>query len=340
MLSSSCGGRKNYVDSKYETISINVNDLMAIDIRNNIEYNIKEIQLELTDNSLLSLIEQVEIYDDKIFIYDKGRLIVFDMDGVFSHEIGKKGGGPGEYTNINSFFIKENNVFAYDENLQKLFIYNIDGSFITSKKTIENISAMYPVNSKKFIGRKIYQGDRVTTPTLVILDENLELIDNISNRFLTSGIQIFDHCYSFNGNILYWEFLNDTIFSVEGTDIIPRYYVDFDEFKIPKREGKEISEIIEYINSNDSKFASGIRHIQEDISDIRFIFGFKENINYVKYNKQTKEISLCYFYDSKETLEVQYFMKYSNGKIILSIHDPKDVEGNPKLLFIDEKKLW
>jgi hypothetical protein len=255
--------------------------------------------------------------------------------------IGNKGQGPEEYTSISSFFVKENNVILYDGELQKMFIYNFDGTFVTSKKTDNNISSIYPINNKNFIGKQKYQGDKIQTPSLTIIDENLDHIYTINNRFLTSGIGVYDYCYFFDDNILYWEFLNDTIFSVEGGYIMPRYYVDFHKYKIPKaeRKNREFYYIVEYINST-PKLAFGIRYIQEDQFHIRFIFSFDENINYVRYNKQTKEVLLVYFYDSEKKLDVQYFMKYNDGKIFLSVYDIDDADSNPKLVIIDENTLF
>ena len=84
-------------------------------------------------------------------------------------------------------------------------------------------------------------------------------------------------------------------------EVVPAYYVDFQKYKVPaiKKKNKDITEIIEHLNSTDAKYATGLRYIQEDASDIRFIFSFDEKVNYVRYDKQKKKVSSCYFYDSK-----------------------------------------
>lgn len=91
----------------FETIAIDIEAAKAIDIRNNTQCEITEIELELTDNSLLTEIEQIEIINNKIYVYDKHRLLVFNTQGNFLHSIGKRGSGPGEYTSVDSFFLKK-----------------------------------------------------------------------------------------------------------------------------------------------------------------------------------------------------------------------------------------
>lgn len=333
--------KEKYSYSECETITLNLHNSKAIDIRDSAKYYIRKIPLELNDNSLLTYIDQIEIEGNNIYVYDKHRLIGFDMNGIFLKVIGEKGLGLGEYTNINSFFLKENNIYVYDDNIQTLFTYDKDGTFIVSKKIKEPMYSIYAINDNRYIGRKKYQGSKTKVPTMAILNENLNLISDIKNRYLTSGISVFDYCYSFDNSVLYWEFLNDTIYSVKKSEITPIYYIDFQDFKIPliEKRNKEIPEIIEYLNSTDSKHATGIRYIQEDVYDIRFIFSFDKKINYARYNKQTKKISSYYFYDSKNIFEIQYFMKYNDGKIILSVYNSDDEESNPILFFIDETKI-
>lgn len=69
---------------------------------------LKIIPLEVTDQSIFSKIEKIEKYDNRYFILDKNqsrRIYVFDDNGKFLQNIGKLGGGPGEYPEIQDFTI-------------------------------------------------------------------------------------------------------------------------------------------------------------------------------------------------------------------------------------------
>lgn len=327
-------------DCKLESINIDFTQSKRIDI--NDRTKIQEIPLEVTDRSLLTHIEQVRIKNNEIFIYDAHRVIVFDMKGRFLHQVGHKGQGPGEYTNINSFFFAEDKISLFDNDIGALFNYDEKNVFVSSSKTEERMASIYPIGDGRYIGKKSYQGDALQVASLAVLDSDLRLLFNIDNRNLQSGIGVFDYCCAYDNNVLYWEFLNDTIYTLKSKSIVPRFYVDFGEYKIPlqHQKNKTIPEILEYIGTVESDIAIGVRYIHEDLANIRFIFTFDAGIYYVRYNKQTKSTSLCNFYDPAGYQELEYFMSYNEGKIMLSIPCMDDSEGNPKLLLIDEAEVF
>jgi hypothetical protein len=333
-----CKEKKSITNvGKYETITVNLKNMKDIDVSD--RSRVKEIALEVTDNSLLTYIEQIEIKNNKLFIYDAHRVIVFDTEGHFLYDINHRGNGPGEYTNINSFFFEEDKICLYDNNLQILFVYDINNIFVESKKTTEMMASIYPIGNETYIGKKKYQGDNAQIPVLAVLDKDLKLSFDINNKYLTSGVGVYDYCYSYENNILYWEFLNDIIYTIKEAELVPKYYIDFQEFKIPEIEKKDktIGEIINYINTSTSNYATGVRYVHEDSSNVRFIFMLDEGIYYAKYDKQTKETLLYHFYDSTKSQILDYFMKYNDGQIIISANSSEDIDSNPKLLFINEE---
>ncbi len=74
--------KKKNESNMYETISINVEAAIPVDIKDSLHYNIKEISLELTDNSLLTYIEELQITNNEIIVYDKHRLMAFDIFSI------------------------------------------------------------------------------------------------------------------------------------------------------------------------------------------------------------------------------------------------------------------
>lgn len=333
--------RENSAVGEYETIQVNFDDLKRVDVGTLPGDAVLKVDLQTTDNSLLTYIEQMEIEDGRIFLYDKSRVLAFDTDGSFLFGVGRRGHGPGEYTKVNSFFIEDGKVCLYDDNMQALLIYDTNGNFIEKKDTEVSLSSLYPQSATRFVGKRNYRGDKTATPTLAVLDRDLKQVAQTDNRFLASGVGTFDYCSSYDGNTLYWEFLNDTIFSLKESGLYPRYFVDFGEYAIPKAvraNNASIGDIIEYVNSATSKLAMGIRYVQEDGAAVRFIFGLGEELNYGRYDKRTKQMSAIYFYDSRGRFAPQYFMKYHDGQIILSASDPES-DSNPFLLFVEEDKL-
>ena len=72
-------------------------------------------------------------------------VLVFDNKGKFIRRIGKKGNGPGEYSQFFSVhYIDENNIVIHSTDSRKMLIYNINGELISEQNTktpaiIENI---------------------------------------------------------------------------------------------------------------------------------------------------------------------------------------------------------
>lgn len=115
--------------------------------------NPKSIILETNEKSLIGMIEQIHIDKHRIVIFDNSKnlkVLVFNLDGTFSHQIGKLGRGPGEYTGISDFTIdeKKDEIYLLDSEDDKVKKYNLNtGKYINS----------IPINSKRASGHIQYK---------------------------------------------------------------------------------------------------------------------------------------------------------------------------------------
>lgn len=85
---------------------------------------------ELTDKSMFSYVNKLEVYDSLIYILDTNSaksLFVYNMNGQFLRQIGSIGQGPGEYWNISDFSIdkKRENIYLFDCDKQEINAYDI-----------------------------------------------------------------------------------------------------------------------------------------------------------------------------------------------------------------------
>lgn len=70
--------------------------------------SMKIIPLETNENSLIARINKIEIYNNWIFVIDNFKanaLHIFDKEGNYIKQIGRKGSGPGEYKQLSTFTI-------------------------------------------------------------------------------------------------------------------------------------------------------------------------------------------------------------------------------------------
>jgi hypothetical protein len=337
----SCSG-KNKV-TEIQPIIINFENCKMVDISDSLR--VKIVPLEINSEALLSQIEILDFLNDKVYILSHNKVVVFDKNGKFLTVIGTMGAGPGEYKNLSGFYIKNETIFLVDEGFQKVFAYDENGKYLYSTSILQEtgkISVVYPIEDGLFIAKNGYFGNNTQIPSICVLNEQYKKIRDIENRYLSDGTIMPDNFYPFQDHILYWEFFNDTIFSiVNQKELTPKYIVDFQEYAIPaevKQSGNVLDILHYYISSpQDSKLSSLIKYIHEDASYIRFVFMQKEQIvNYVKYDKKLQQARLYRIIDSCNKLSPTLFMQYRDETIIIAANII-DSEDNPVLVFINEK---
>ena len=113
--------------------------------------NLSFIQLETNAESLLSFIDKVEIYKDRIYVFGHGAIGVrkvccFDLQGKFLFNIDRRGNGPEEYLSLTDFVIdKKTQCLWLVDHAKKMLKFDLDGNFIEQYSTdffINNISLM------------------------------------------------------------------------------------------------------------------------------------------------------------------------------------------------------
>lgn len=105
---SSCKNNNNAdKESILNTIKINSNKLQEEGYLSSLVKDFQIVPLETNDSSLILDIRKVMCYKDYIYILDKStfRLLLFENNGKFIKQIGKRGQGPGEYLELLDFTI-------------------------------------------------------------------------------------------------------------------------------------------------------------------------------------------------------------------------------------------
>ena len=86
------------------------------------------IQLETSDECLISDINKLIAINNKYYIFDRVEdvIFIFSKDGKFLNKISEKGRGPGQYISIACFDVnpKTNEINILDLNTKKMFIYD------------------------------------------------------------------------------------------------------------------------------------------------------------------------------------------------------------------------
>ena len=138
----SCNKKENPV---FFSISVNTNENSSLPL-SEITEKIEVIELEVTDESLISRVLDVLDTDDYYIIRETTSVMLFDKKGKFFRKIGSIGQGPGEYVNIIDIAVdnKKEKIFICT-NTSKIICYDINGKFLKETpngyyKSLKNIT--------------------------------------------------------------------------------------------------------------------------------------------------------------------------------------------------------
>lgn len=96
------------------------------------------VRLETTPASLIANVNGVSLFDGYIYVFDKNqnRLLVFDDDGRFLQDVGKKGRGVGEYLGLSGFYINaiDSTINLVDPSAKAVHVYDLSAGYLRSVK--------------------------------------------------------------------------------------------------------------------------------------------------------------------------------------------------------------
>lgn len=223
------------------------------------------VPLEMTDESVLSDITEMQVTDHNIWI-DHGRefyIYRFSRTGKFLNRIGSIGQGPGEYVNYLTFLVDEDKkeVYIFSTN-NGVLVYDFEGGF---KKQISDFQTMvgmfssiykqYILNDHKFFAIQnfgLYRSvDKDSLWSFVSLDDNFQkkrlfknpvhvgkeeqIIANRANmdRMVNYWMEYLTSVDIYNGQLTLKYPDTDTIYCYDDAtnQLLPQYVIFTDEEK-------------------------------------------------------------------------------------------------------------
>ncbi len=204
--------------------------------------------IPLSNEILFGGLVSIELTDSLIFItpINEG-LLVYDLNGNYRRQIGKRGRGPGEYRSATKFTLDKKNEIVYVLELTKnrLLKYSYRAKFlgITNLKTEGQsfFSEIIFSNNNLFLFEGINQGygkyDWVVWDTLGnILSEKFNSIEKFPSYNYCCG----NKQEAFNNTFYYWNQINDTIFEIKEDKYEPAFLFAQGDFRFPKKKIKAV----------------------------------------------------------------------------------------------------
>ena len=212
--------------------------------------NIHMIQLEATEESLISDIKRVVDVDGKVYVLTRtNEIYCFDRaTGKYIRTIGRLGEGPGEYVSAMDICYdeKEKCICVVDYYKSAIHNYSLDGRFLGDRK--------FDSDTAEGVGKAVYVDCAPDGNMLVSLRMSPEKAyrDHVYMMVrpdgTSTGVDVFSPVKSEIGNIevsrhpiaksedglRFFKFMNDTIFTLSGDEVVPFCKLNLGRKMIPK----------------------------------------------------------------------------------------------------------
>jgi hypothetical protein len=173
--------------------------------------------IPLDDSIPIESIYSMRINKRGIFLSTKNPGILhLDFNGKYVCIIAHKGRGPGEYHYGMNFTVDEKNEMVFVVDRQKIKLYSLNGNFVRDISTKEFIygtaGGIEIFNSRIFLADYGTYGDFKFN--WIVLDTLGNLIAKKYNTIQPLGSMISGRTYNFKNKLFYYNYLNDTIFTI------------------------------------------------------------------------------------------------------------------------------
>lgn len=316
---------------------------------------VKEVQyisLEETDASLIGDIAKIIVTNDRFLIQDdfSEKIFIYSKSGKHLFTLNRKGGGPGEYENLNQIgYDFEKNQIVVTSN-SKILWFDEDGNFVRELRSIFAGAQGFQVLEDSWLAffMAYTHLDQSQDPhNLCILDENGRLIrrhlplENVKTKNTISLFNFFDH--QRNTGLLSQQYSNDLI-SVQKAGTYVRYRLDFGENNLPVDFAQKYlsdgalnyQQIFEEEKENKWAHLKGISAL-ETSEFLNFSYAYEGKYVFGIYNKITSKMqqydaSIANDIGGLETLynyttSDDYFVSLTyHGDLIASVDEKRVIE--------------
>jgi hypothetical protein len=291
--------------------------------------NRKIVRLETTDESLISQINRLIVFDGKYYIFDhQGKSVfVFDELGKFIAKIKQIGKGPGEYLQITDFTIdtKNKQIILLCDIPNCLMYFDLDCKFLKQEKR-ENYDHYISANQNS-----LFFGSFLTNNGHYIKIRN----GNKYSEFLPIEKHVITKdFYSSHPNIIrsnsvfFFKVYDNTVYELDSDNIIAKYKMDFGTKAVDKSfiEKNDMETII--MTTCDNDWICRINDFRE--CDNYLTFGFWPFTRIVIYDKKKKtSIIFSQLYDSEIGLYLNDMIGHDgDGSDMIFIVNPRLFKNN------------
>lgn len=252
------------------------------------------IPLETNDTCLIGEVSKLEFYKDEILILDKiysDRLFVFNKEGKYLRDIGRRGAGPDEYMQINDFSIdKKNNIIYVLCDKKKVFFYSLSGQYM-GRTDVDFFADAMEYKDNRFY----FLCDRMNRGNLIVTDMKGTIkYEDFPNEQMGDNLLMLIHPFlQRDSTLLYTRYLDNNIYEIHLDTSKVAYKVNFGKDEIAFDDLKDIPH--QKVKDKLAHSRGKIKYLIENKDYMQMLF-FDNNIPCIAvYNKRNRTNSVHFF---------------------------------------------
>lgn len=319
----SCGSKSEYPATSLSIDLNNHDDTQWSDVFDKVEV----IPLELTSESMISLIDGFLVHGGQYFLMDRSTYTIykFDSKGNYISKLDKMGSGPSEYHPIADI-----NINPYSGNLE--FISQ-DGIFYTYTENFEFIdSFVFPdlLNASKF---KIFSEDIILVYSAhhPNNDNNIMLYSRSINDYIktmrierplfeSKGVNILSSpIITTSDGFLYCQQFTNSVYNITTEGLELKFTWDFGDYHFEPgdlREDDPFEKFMDQMMYNIEHGFSSLYNYSENKDIIFAQFHLNNKLGTLVYHKNSKEYQI--YYDSNTGVSSKGLILLDDGFVAYS----------------------
>lgn len=288
------------------------------------------IPLETIEGNEIGQISRILCHEGKYIVADRltNRIFVFKDDGKYYSKIEAIGNGPGEYVQITDIALDkfDKTIKVLDAMQLKIVSYGLDGHFIKETKLPVFPSPLHfcQVNREKYaFDFQRCSSEKEWQYNLCINSENFT---GKIDKFIPYA-KALDVSFSpkitlqeVNGEIIYIPLYSSIVYTVDSSNVVPRYAFDFGEKWVDQDFiGIEWKDALEFMNKLEKTKYVYYFNLLESGSHIYAEFMYKENKYHLVIDKETDHLFLQRETDAYKCHYTEIPMCCVGNKFVISL---------------------
>lgn len=264
-----------------------------LDLSEVLDDSIEIVSLESNENCLISAINQIELYKDKIYVADNAnaKIFVFTTTGHFLNSIGRQGMGPGEYSYMGNFIFKGDSVVIQDLYRNKYIVYDLYGNpyreipyDVYHREMVSFGNTGYLICNYEGSGLGNYNLFKFDLTTSKIVAPEIPF-DRKQMDKSGYGLRRYASKCGDEATLIYP--LNDTIYTVKEDSVYPSYVVHFTSRNLPEDLDVDKDMLFRFVRKN--RYLKGFEYLQNS-QDYLLGYYSDDSFKYFIYDKKSATI--------------------------------------------------